>query len=67
MYTISDFHKTYKNSLKLIAGAGGLSNPVKLAGFLDYELVPELKNKYYHSNLEKDQLLLSSFLYARNN
>lgn len=65
MYTISDFYNTYKGQITLIAGAGGLSHPVSIAGFLDYELVPELKSKYFNSNFIKDQLLLTSFLYAK--
>lgn len=67
MYTVSDFQKTYRNSLSLVAGPGGVSHPITSAGFLDYELVPELKNKYYHSNIVKDQLLITSFLYAKDN
>lgn len=67
MYTVSDFQNTYKDILRPIAGSGGLSNPIATTGFLDYELVPELKNKYYHTNLAKDQLVLTSFLYAKDN
>ena len=67
MYTISDFYNTYKNGITLIAGSGGLSHPVSIAGFLDYELVPELKSKFFNTNFIKDQLLLTSFLYAKEN
>lgn len=67
MYTVSDFQNTYKNSAALVAGAGGVSHVIVRASFLDYELVPELKDKYFHSNFGRDQLVLTSLLYAKDN
>lgn len=65
IYTVSDFYNTYKPGLRLIAGGGGLSRPIERAGILDYELQPELKNKYFHTNFQPNQLVLATFLYAK--
>ena len=66
-YTISDFYHTFKSGLRLIAGAGGMTRTVSNVAILDYELDPALKSKYFHTNLQENQLALSSFLYARDN
>lgn len=66
-YTISDFYHTFKPGLRLIAGSGGMTRSVSNVAILDYELDPALKNKYFHTNLQENQLALSSFLYARDN
>ncbi len=66
-YTISDFYWTYDNSLKLIAGEGGMANPVSGCSILDYELVPNLKDKYFRFTPRDKQLVLATFLYAKDN
>ena len=66
-YTVSDFYKTFENGLKLIAGAGGMSRTVTSAGILDYEMESVLKDKYMHTNFRENQLVISTFLYAKNN
>lgn len=66
-YTVSDLYNTYSNNLKLIAGQGGLAREISSCGILDYELLPELKDKYFHSNFQNGQFILSSLLYAKDN
>lgn len=66
-YTISDFCKTYQHSLKLLAGAGGMTRPVKSMGLLDYEIDPVLKDKYFHLNFHSDQLVITTFSIAKDN
>lgn len=66
-YTISDFYNTFKEHLQLIAGSGGMSHQISDCGILDYELMPELKESYLQSNFQKDQLILSTMVYTRNN
>ena len=67
LYTVSDFLNTYASSVRLVAGQGGLSRAVGEVGILDYELVPGLKSHYQRTNFYEGQLVLSSFLYARDN
>ena len=64
-YTISDFQNSYAGRVRCIAGAGGLSRPISEVALLDYELVPGLKNTYQRVNFYENQLVLTSFLYAR--
>lgn len=66
-YTVSDLYNTYSNNLNLIAGRGGLAREISSCGILDYELLPELKDKYSHSNFQNGQFILSSLLYAKDN
>lgn len=66
-YTVSDFYQTFKNGMKLIAGAGGMTRSITSAGILDYEMDLVLKDKYIHSNFQENQLVISSFLYAKDN
>ena len=66
-YTVSDFYNTFKEHLQIVAGSGGLSNPVSDCGLLDYELIPELKEAYFQSNFQKDQLILTSLVYTKDN
>lgn len=66
-YTVSDFFKTYKNSVKIISGAGGMSRVITSAGILDYEMESVLKDKYIHTNFNENQLVVSTFLYAKDN
>jgi hypothetical protein len=64
-YMISDFLNTYGTNVSLVAGKGGLSRIVKDVGILDYELDVSLRNKYFHTSLFKDQLVLTTFLCAK--
>lgn len=66
-YTVSDFYETFKNGVKLISGAGGMSRIITSAGILDYEMESVLKDKYVHTNFRDSQLVVSSFLYAKDN
>ena len=63
LYTISDFSREYEGSVRLIAGSDGVSRAV---GILDYELMPGLKNKYQRVNFSPDEIVLSTFLYAKD-
>lgn len=65
-FTVSDFMKVYRDSVRLVAGAGGLARPISEVGILDYELMPGLRDKYERLNLAEDQLVLSTFLYAKD-
>lgn len=66
-YTVSDFFHTFSENLQLIAGQGGLAREINSCGILDYELLPELKDKYFHSNFQSGQFIVTSLLYAREN
>ena len=65
-YTISDFANMYGDGVKLIAGGGGMSRPIKNVGILDYELEPSLKDKYLHTNFQEGQFILTSLLFAKD-
>lgn len=66
IYTVSDFMCTYKDSVRLVAGQGGLSRQIEEVGILDYELMGGLRSKYQRDNFYANQLVMSSFLYARD-
>ena len=66
-YTISDFYNTYKDHVRLVCGKGGLTRTVSSMGILDYEFLPEVSGKYKHYNFDGDQLVVTTFMYARNN
>lgn len=66
-YTVSDLYHTYDTHLKLIAGKGGLARCITGCGILDYELMPELKDRYYHTNFQEGQFIVSSLLYTKDN
>lgn len=66
-YTVSDFYRPLSGKIKLLAGAGGLARPISDAGILDYEMVPELKNRYINTNFQPNQLIVTTFLYTRDN
>lgn len=66
LYTASDLSREYGNSLRLLAGSDGLSRAVSGVGILDYELMPGLKNKYQRVNFRADEIVLSTFLYAKD-
>lgn len=66
LYTISDFSREYEGSVRLITGSDGVSRAVSGVGILDYELMPGLKNKYQRVNFSPDEIVLSTFLYAKD-
>lgn len=66
LYTVSDFSREYEGSVRLIAGSDGVSHAVSGVGILDYELMPGLKNKYQRVNFSSDEIVLSTFLYAKD-
>ena len=66
-YTVSDFYKTFENSLKLVAGAGGMVRTITDAGILDYEIDPVMKDKYFHTNFQEGQFVVTTFSAARDN
>lgn len=66
IYTVSDFIASHGSQVKLVAGSGGLARPVEEVAILDYELVAGLKEKYRRNNFYEDQLVLSTFLYAKD-
>lgn len=66
--TVEDLIKLPEfKGMRLIAGKDGLSNVVKDCGILDYEYDSNVKEKYSHTNFKSQQLVLTSFLYAKNN
>ena len=55
-------------NLKVIAGRGGLNNPIERCGILDYEFVEGVKNKWASTNFRvENMILVTSFLYAKDN
>ena len=66
LYTVSDLSREYGGSIRLIAGSDGLARAVSGVGILDYELMPGLKNKYQRVNFSSDEIVLSTFLYAKD-
>ena len=66
-YTISDVQAAYAGSSRLIAGESGLAHPVHEVGILDYELLPDVKSRFQRVNFYEGQLVLSTFLYAKDN
>jgi len=66
LYTVSDFLATHSDQVRIIAGSGGLSRPISEVGILDYELMPGLKEKFRRNNFYERQLVLSTFLYAKD-
>ncbi len=65
-YTVSDFYNTYKDTLKIICGKGGMVGRVSSVGILDYEFLPEVSGRYKHYNFDRDQLVMSTLLYAKD-
>ncbi|MBO5994421.1 MAG: PucR family transcriptional regulator ligand-binding domain-containing protein, partial [Firmicutes bacterium] len=66
-YTVSDFYNTYKEQIRLLCGKGGLVRHVSSVGILDYEFLPEVSGRYKHYNFDEAQLVVTTFMYARNN
>ena len=55
-------------NLKVIAGRGGLNNPIERCGILDYEFVEGVKNKWASTNFRvENMIVVTSFLYAKDN
>ncbi|MBQ4425641.1 MAG: PucR family transcriptional regulator ligand-binding domain-containing protein [Lachnospiraceae bacterium] len=65
-FTAADFYRMFQNNLQILAGRGGLSRSVRDCGVLDYELIPSLKDRYFHSNFHESQMVLATFLYAKD-
>lgn len=65
-YTVSDFLASHEDQVKLVAGAGGLARPIHDVGILDYEFMAGLKERYERDNFHGEQLVLSTFLYAKD-
>lgn len=57
---------TFKK-FKLVAGHRGLENRVNVAGILDYEFDVEKEEQFYKGQFLKDQFVISSLLFAKNN
>ncbi len=66
-YTIAGFYENYKEKVNFVAGRGGMTRRIGSAGILDYEFLPKLRGKYRHSNFQEDQLIITTFLYAKEN
>lgn len=66
LYTVSDLTREHEGSLRLIAGSDGLAHAISGVAILDYELMPGLKNKYQRVNFSSDEIVLSTFLYAKD-
>lgn len=55
-------------NLRVVAGRGGLNNPVERCGILDYEFVDGVKNKWSSTNFRvENMIVVTSFLYAKDN
>lgn len=65
-YTVSDFLASHASQVRLVAGPGGLARPVADVGILDYEFMAGLKDRYQRDNFHENQLVLSTFLYAKD-
>ena len=57
---------TFKK-FKLVAGHRGLENRINVAGILDYEFDIEKEEQFYKGQFLKDQFVISSLLFAKNN
>lgn len=56
------------SNLKLVAGKGGLNNPVDRCGILDYEFVDGVREKWSNTNFrDENMIVMTSFLYAKDN
>ena len=66
-YTLSDFYNTFQDKVTLLCGSGGLSQRITSAGVVDYEFVPELKGKYRYTAFRRNELEVTSLLYAKDN
>lgn len=66
-FTVSDFYHMFQPGIKVLTGKNSMARQVTSIGILDYELDPALKNKYFHLNFQEGQLVLSTFLYAKDN
>lgn len=57
---------TFKR-FKLVAGYRGLENRIGSVGILDYEFDTEKEEKLYRGQFLKDEFVISSLLFAKNN
>lgn len=57
----------YFKCIRLISGESGMERTVSSCGILDYELDTTLKHEYLYTNFQRDQLVLTSFLAAKDN
>lgn len=55
------------NALKLINRSAGLKNEVTGCGILDYEFEESVRHRFIKVNFSPGQLVLTSFLYAKDN
>lgn len=66
-YIVSDFYKRFSDKMTLLCGEAGLKRRISSVEVLDYEFVPQLRGKYKHSNFKENELVITTFLYAREN
>ena len=66
-YTVSDFYHKHEDGMTLVAGAGGMARKITEAATLDYEMDPALKEKFLHTNFGPHMLVVTTFMYARDN
>jgi hypothetical protein len=57
---------TFKK-FKLVAGHRGLENRISTVGILDYEFDAEKEEQFYKGQFLKEQFVISSLLFAKNN
>ncbi len=66
--TVSEiYHMFQSEGLTLLTSNSTLSNPVTRCAILDYEYEESLMEKYVYVQFQKNQLILTSFLYAKEN
>ncbi len=66
-YTVSKFYRNNSAKLRLISGEDGLDREISSAGILDYEFIPFVRGRFEHNSFENGQLVMTSFLYAKDN
>lgn len=66
-YIVSDFYMKFSDKMTLLCGKEGLKKRISSIEVLDYEFVPQLRGKYKHSNFKENEIVIATFLYAREN
>ncbi len=66
-YTVDKFYRQHHDQIRLIAGESGLDRIITSAGILDYEFIPSISSRYQHNSFIKGQLVMTTFLYAKDN
>lgn len=67
MATLHDLIEINKlGNLSVVAGQGGINRLVESCAILDYEFDPGVKNQFRLNNFQKNQLVFSTFLYAKS-